>query len=89
MTNGDKEALRIINWAGDELGKMVITVAKQLYKKDEVFKVIQIGGLFTTGEIIKRQMHKCVLNYFPQAKFISPKLAPEFAAARMAKIRTD
>jgi N-acetylglucosamine kinase-like BadF-type ATPase len=67
---GDAAAGEIIQWAGEELGWLAVSVARQLGMDQTVVEVIQSGSIFDAGEILMRPMHDLVLRHCPQAKII-------------------
>jgi N-acetylglucosamine kinase-like BadF-type ATPase len=67
---GDDAARDIIHWAGEELGWLAISVARQIEMQDEVVEIIQSGSVFEAGEIIINPMQDIVLKHLPKAKLI-------------------
>jgi N-acetylglucosamine kinase-like BadF-type ATPase len=67
---GVDAARDIIHWAGEELGWLAISVARQIEMQDEVVEIIQSGSVFEAGEIIINPMQDIVLKHLPKAKLI-------------------
>jgi N-acetylglucosamine kinase-like BadF-type ATPase len=67
---GDAAAGEIMRWAGEELGWLAVSVARQLGIDQTAVEVIQSGSVFDAGEILMRPMHDLVLRHCPQAKLI-------------------
>lgn len=67
---GDDAALDIIRWAGEELGWLAISVARQIEMQDDEVEIIQSGSVFDAGEIIINPMQGIVLKHLPKAKLI-------------------
>jgi N-acetylglucosamine kinase-like BadF-type ATPase len=67
---GDDAALDIIRWAGEELGWLAISVARQIEMQDDEVEIIQSGSVFDAGEIIINPMRDIVLKHLPKAKLI-------------------
>jgi N-acetylglucosamine kinase-like BadF-type ATPase len=67
---GDDAALEVIRWAGDELGWLAISVARQIQMENEELEIIQSGSVFEAGEILTEPMRKRVLAHCPNAKLI-------------------
>jgi len=67
---GDNAALDVIRWAGEELGWLAISVARQIEMEDEEIEVIQSGSVFDAGGIITNPMREIVLKHLPKAKLI-------------------
>lgn len=68
--NGDAAAREVIHWAGEELGWLAVSVARQIEMEDEVVEIIQSGSVFEAGEMITAPMEKIVLKHCPRAKLI-------------------
>ena len=68
--NGDAAALDVIHWAGEELGWLAISVARQIEMQDDEVEVIQSGSVFEAGEIITNPMREMVMKHLPKAKLI-------------------
>ena len=67
---GDIVACEIIHWAGEELGWLAVSVARQIEMENEEVEIIQSGSVFEAGEIITNPMRDIVLKYCPKAKLI-------------------
>ncbi len=67
---GDAAAQDVIRWAGEELGWLAVSVARQIEMEHEEFDIIQSGSVFDAGEIITEPMKEIVLKYCPNAKLI-------------------
>ena len=48
--DGDAAALDVIRWAGEELGWLAISVARQIEMQDEEMEIIQSGSVFEAGQ---------------------------------------
>ncbi len=66
--NGDAAAREVVQWAGEELGWIAVSVARQIGMENEEVEVIQSGSVFEAGEIIAKPMHDIVLQHCPKAK---------------------
>jgi len=67
---GDAAAREVIQWAGEELGWLAVSVARQIEMENEAVEVIQSGSVFEAGEIITNPMRDIVLKHCPKAKLI-------------------
>ena len=67
---GDEAAIKVIRWAGEELGWLAIAVARQIEMENEEVEIIQSGSVFEAGEILTEPMRKRVLEHCPMAKLI-------------------
>jgi N-acetylglucosamine kinase-like BadF-type ATPase len=67
---GDVAAQEIIRWAGEELGWLAVSVARQIEMENDEVEVIQSGSIFEAGGMITNPMCEVVLKHCPQAKLI-------------------
>ena len=67
---GDAAAQEIVNWAGEELGWLAVSVARQIEMENEEVEIIQSGSVFEAGEIISSPMRSIVMAHCPNAKLI-------------------
>jgi len=67
---GDPAARDVIRWAGEELGWLAISVARQIGMDQDDVEIIQSGSVFEAGGIITSPMRKVVLKECPRAKLI-------------------
>lgn len=69
-TAGDGAAREIVTWAGEELGWLAVSVARQIgLVKDEV-EIILSGSIFDAGEILLQPMGQIIYNSLPKGKII-------------------
>lgn len=68
--NGDAAAQDVIRWAGEELGWLAVSVARQIEMEDEAVEIIQSGSVFAAGKAITGPMEEIVLRHCPSAKLI-------------------
>lgn len=68
--SGDGAARDVIQWAGEELGWLAVSVARQIEMENEAVEIIQSGSVFEAGEIIIKPMREIVMKYLPKAKLI-------------------
>lgn len=68
--NGDTAAREVIQWAGEELGWLAISAARQIEMENEEVEIIQSGSVFEAGELIMKPMRDLVLKHCPKAKLI-------------------
>ena len=67
---GDAAACEILRWAGEELGWLAVSVARQIEMENDEVEIIQSGSVFETGEIITNPMRNIVMKHLPRAKLI-------------------
>jgi len=67
---GDAAAQEIIQWAGEELGWLAVSVARQIGMENEEMEIVQSGSIFEAGNIITNPMRDIILKHCPKAKII-------------------
>ncbi|MFN8433490.1 MAG: BadF/BadG/BcrA/BcrD ATPase family protein [Anaerolineales bacterium] len=67
---GDHAACEILKWAGEELGMLAVSVARQIEMENDEVEVIQSGSVFNAGELITDSMKATVLAHCSKAKLI-------------------
>ena len=77
---GDAAAQDVIRWAGEELGWLAISVARQIEMENEEVEVVQSGSVFEAGAIISAPMEKIVLEHCPKAKLVRLDCPPVVGA---------
>jgi len=68
--DGDLAAREITQWAGEELGWLAVSVARQIEMENDEMEIVQSGSVFDAGEIIMKPMKELVLKHCPKAKLI-------------------
>ncbi len=66
----DAAACDVVEWAGEELGWLAVSVARQIDMQEEDVEIIQSGSVFEAGELIIKPMRELVLRHCPKAKLI-------------------
>jgi len=82
--DGDSIALEVVRWAGKRVGSMVNGVVRQLKFQYETFDVVEMGGVFNAGRLLKDPFHETVLKVAPGARFVPLKAPPVVGAALLA-----
>lgn len=77
---GDVAAREVVRWAGEELGWLAVSVARQIGMENEEVEVIQSGSVFEAGEIITHPMKDIVLKHCPRARMKRLDCAPVVGA---------
>ncbi len=67
---GDPEALKVLTWAGDQLGQMACGVIRQLALENEPVPVVLIGSVFDGSPLIAQQLHRTILPVAAQAQIM-------------------
>jgi len=67
---GDPAACDVLKWAGEELGWLAVSVARQIDMQDEEVEIIQSGGVFEASELITKPMRELILQHCSQARLI-------------------
>lgn len=87
---GDRAAMEVIQWSGEELGWLAIAVARQIEMQDEELEIVQSGSVFEAGELITRPMERILKSQLPRAKLIRlegpPVIGPLMLGMQMAGI---
>jgi N-acetylglucosamine kinase-like BadF-type ATPase len=65
---GDAAALETIRWAGEELGWLAVSVARQIEMDQEEVEIVQSGSVFEGGELLSEPMRKVISVHVPQAR---------------------
>lgn len=66
--DGDAAACEILQWAGEELGWLAVSVARQIEMHEEEVEIVQSGSVFRAGELITKPMRDLILQHCPRAK---------------------
>lgn len=67
---GDIAAREILHWAGEELGWLAVSVARQIEMENHEVEIVQSGSVFEAGEMITKPMRELVLKHCPNAKLL-------------------
>ena len=78
--NGDAAACEVARWAGEELGWLAVSVARQIEIQDEEVEIVQSGSVFEAGELITDPMREVVLQHCPKAKMVQLEGPPVVGA---------
>jgi N-acetylglucosamine kinase-like BadF-type ATPase len=54
--DGDAAAQEVLQWAGEELGWLAVSVARQIGMENDEVEIIQSGSIFEAGDIITNPM---------------------------------
>lgn len=87
--NGDVAAQDIIHFAGEELGWLAVSVARQIEMENDEVEVIQSGSIFEADEIITVPMKDIVLKHCPKAKLIRLDGPPVVGAVLLGMEQAD
>ena len=67
---GDVAACEVMKWAGEELGWLAVSVARQIQMQEDDVEIIQSGSVFRAGDVITDPMRDLVLKHCPKAQLI-------------------
>jgi len=81
---GDQAALDLLRWAGDELGEMVIAVARQIGVIHSAPDVVLIGGLFKGTPSLKTLVAEKVNSVIPKVTYLPMQAPPAVGAVVLA-----
>jgi N-acetylglucosamine kinase-like BadF-type ATPase len=89
--DGDQAAQDVVEWAGEELGWLAVSMARQIEMEDDDVEIIQSGSVFDAGELITEPMRYIVHKHCPLAKIIRLDGPPVVGAVilGMEQIRFD
>jgi N-acetylglucosamine kinase-like BadF-type ATPase len=68
--DGDVAACEVMKWAGEELGWLAVSVARQIEMQEDEVEIIQSGSVFQAGNLITDPMRELVLKHCPKARLI-------------------
>jgi N-acetylglucosamine kinase-like BadF-type ATPase len=88
-SKGDQTALALLQWAGKELGEMVLAVARQLNVQRQNVDVILLGGLFNGVPPLQPILADHLANVMPDANLIRLQVPPVIGAVRLAMEQGD
>jgi len=87
---GDAAARAIIRWAGEELGWLAVSVARQIEMENEEVEIVQSGSIFDAGHMITQPMREVVLKFLPKARLTRldgpPVVGPLMLGMQMAGV---
>lgn len=81
---GDKEAIKVIEFNARELGLNVNAVIRQLEFQSLNFEVVMIGSVFNAREIYTKPFKQTVLKFAPKAEFLHLAVPPVVGAILLA-----
>ena len=77
---GDPEALKVLHWAGDQLGQMACGVIRQLNLENDPVQVVLIGSVFDGHPLMTESMRQTILAVAPAAKLVRLTAPPVVGA---------
>jgi N-acetylglucosamine kinase-like BadF-type ATPase len=77
---GDPEALKVLEWAGDQLGQMACGVIRQLSLENEPVQVVLIGSVFDGHPLMTESMRQTILAVAPGAQLVRLTAPPVVGA---------
>jgi N-acetylglucosamine kinase-like BadF-type ATPase len=87
---GDRSALEVIRWSGEELGWLAVSVARQIEMENEEVEIVQSGSVFKAGELLIEPMRDIIIKHVPKAKMIRldgpPVVGPLMLGMQLAGI---
>jgi len=87
---GDPAAREVVRWAGEELGWLAVSVARQIEMEDEEVEIVQSGSIFEAGPLILNPMRKVILKHVPKARLLRlegpPVVGPLMLGMQLAGI---
>jgi len=87
---GDRAACEVLEWAGEELGWLAISVARQIEMENDEIEIVQSGSIFEAGDLIVEPMRDVIMKHIPKARLIRldgpPVVGPLMLGMQMAGI---
>jgi N-acetylglucosamine kinase-like BadF-type ATPase len=83
-TQGDPEALKVVEWAGAELGQMACGVIRQLGLENDAVEVVLIGSLYSGHPLMTESLRKTVLEVAPCAQIVRLTAPPVVGGVLLA-----
>lgn len=81
---GDRIARRILDAAGNELGRLAAAVIQRLDMGEDEFAIVPFGGVFKAGEFILTSFQQTCLAAAPHATIAQPRFEPVVGAVLIA-----
>lgn len=88
-SEGDKEALYVVQWAGDQLGQLACGVVSQLQFEHEKFDVILIGSLFEGHPLMQESLGETIHKIAPDARLVRLNAPPVVGGVVLAMQADD
>ena len=67
---GDVAAQQVLQWAGEELGWLAVSVIRQIGMEHDAVEVVQSGSVFEGGELIAAPLREIILRHAPRAQIL-------------------
>jgi len=67
---GDSAAREVVQWAGEELGWLAVSVVRQIGMDEDEVEIVQSGSIFEGGEMLDQSMRSVVSKYVPNSRII-------------------
>jgi N-acetylglucosamine kinase-like BadF-type ATPase len=83
---GDEVALRLIRWAGCELGEMANAVIRQLSLEKEKFQVVLSGSMFEGGKLLTDPLRETIQRVAPGATLKRLTVPPVIGSVLIAML---
>jgi N-acetylglucosamine kinase-like BadF-type ATPase len=65
---GDAAARDVVRWAGEELGWLAVSVARQIGMEQDEVEIVQSGSVFEGGELLTDPMRQVIFEHVPKAR---------------------
>ena len=87
---GDTAACEVVHWAGEELGWLAISVARQIGMEHDEVEIVQSGSVFEVGELLTKPMRQVIFEHIPKAIITRldgpPVLGPVLLGMQVAEV---
>ena len=87
---GDAAACEVVRWAGEELGWLAVSVARQIGMENDAVEIVQSGSVFEGGELLTEPMRRVIFQHVPKAHITRldgpPVVGPVLLGMQMAGV---
>lgn len=87
---GDPAAREVVRWAGEELGWLAVSVARQIGMENDEIEIVQSGSVFDGGDMITTPMRQVIFQHVPKARITRldgpPVVGPVLLGMQMAGV---
>jgi N-acetylglucosamine kinase-like BadF-type ATPase len=85
---GDTASREVVHWAGEELGWLAVSVARQIGMENDPVEIVQSGSVFDGGKLLTEPMHRVIFEHVPKARITRldgpPVVGPVLLGMQMA-----
>jgi N-acetylglucosamine kinase-like BadF-type ATPase len=86
----DAAACEVVRWAGEELGWLAVSVARQIGMEHNEVEIVQSGSVFEGGKLLTEPMRRVIFEHMPKALLVRldgpPVVGPVLLGMQMAGV---